>query len=83
MPARKRNPEAKKKRASGPSGPTQPENKRKAQQKKLRLAPIIVHAIAQRSAALGVTESTYVSDLVAADVARSTHQSGIGEEEGR
>ncbi|HET9045067.1 MAG TPA: hypothetical protein VFN70_18055 [Burkholderiales bacterium] len=58
-----------KKRASGPSGATQPETARKAKQRLLRLTPAVNAALDERAAAKGLSASAYVSALVMADAA--------------
>lgn len=52
------------------SGPTQPEERRKRKQVKLRLLPIIDYAISECAHEDGVERSVYVERLVRDDVAR-------------
>lgn len=71
--------------ASQPKRVTQriPEGQRHTEQVKLRVVPLVAHAIAERAAELGIDKSAYVSRLVVDDVARASHQSCVAEEKSR
>jgi hypothetical protein len=58
----KRSPEVK--RASGPSGPTVPEDRREKKQLLLRVLPAIADELRRRSRDSGLTVSAVVSALV-------------------